>query len=228
MQFIRAGLLSLGLLALIPADAWAQWTVSSPNGSISISVNRNSSTGALSYSVTQGGAVVIESSALGISTSIGDFSSGLSFVGRGDTVINESYSLPGRKKASYVNNANEAVLRFSKGGQELQLVVRAYNDGIAYRYRVPGSGALTIHGESSAFNLPDAATGHAQSYVSNYEGYYTARSSFITGNFGMPVLATASNRWILLAESDIGGNYHTAQLTGGSGNNLRFVWPTAT
>ncbi|ATB36826.1 hypothetical protein CYFUS_002241 [Cystobacter fuscus] len=226
MQFLRAGLLSIGLLALLPADAWAQWSVSSPNGSISISVNR-SSAGALSYSVTQGGAVVIESSALGISTSIGDFSSGVSFVGRSDTVINERYSLPGRKKASYVNNANEALLRFSKGGQELQLVMRAYNDGIAYRYRVPGSGSLTIYGESSAFNLPDAATGHAQSYVSNYEGYYTARSSFITGNFGMPVLATAGSRWMLLAESDIGGSYHTAQLAGGSGNNLRFVWPTA-
>ncbi|EPX63317.1 hypothetical protein D187_005723 [Cystobacter fuscus DSM 2262] len=228
IRFIRAVLLSLGLLALIPADAWAQWIVSSPNGSISISVSLNPSTGALSYSVTQGGAVMLESSALGISTSVGDFSNGLSFVSRASTVINESYSLPGRKKASYVNHANEAVLRFSKGGQELHLVVRAYDDGIAYRYRVPGSGSLTIHGESSSFNLLDTATGHAQSYVSNYEGYYTARGSFITGDFGMPVLATAGNRWLLLAESDIGGNYHTARLTGGSGNNLRWVWPTAT
>ncbi len=92
-QPIRAVLLSIGLLVLIPANAWAQWTVSSPNGSTSISVSLNPSTGALSYSVTQGGAVVLESSALGISTSVGDFSNGLSFVSRGNTVINESYSL---------------------------------------------------------------------------------------------------------------------------------------
>lgn len=217
----------MGLLALIPANAWAQWTVSSPNGATSISVNL-SSTGALSYSVTQGGAVVLESSALGISTSAGDFSTGLSFVARANTVINESYSLPGRKKASYVNSANEAVLRFSKGGQELHLVVRAYDDGIAYRYRIPGSGSLSIYSEGSAFNLLDASTGYAQSYVSNYEGYYPARSSFASGNFGMPVLATAGSRWVLLAESDIGGSYHTAQLAGGSGNTLRLAWPTAT
>jgi alpha-glucosidase len=227
MQFIRTVFLSIGLLMLIPSEAWAQWTVSSPNGSTSLSVSLGSS-GALSYSVTQGGAVVLENSALGISTSVGDFSSGLSFVSRTNTVINESYSLPGRKKASYLNSANEAVLRFSKGGQELQLVVRAYDDGIAYRYRIPGSGALSIYSESSSFNLLDAATGYAQSYVSNYEGYYTARSSFGSGNFGMPVLATAGTRWILLAESDIGGSYHTAQLAGGSGNNLRLAWPTTT
>jgi alpha-glucosidase len=227
-SFLRGGFLCMGLLMLVPASAWAQWTVSSPNGSISFSVNLNASTGALSYSVTQGGAVVLESSALGISTSAGDFVNGLSFVSRSNTVINESYSLPGRKKASYLNSANEAVLRFSKGGQELHLVVRAYNDGIAFRYRIPGSGALSIYGESSTFNLPDAASGYAQSYVSNYEGYYPARSNFVSGNFGMPVLAAVGSRWVLVAESDIGGSYHTSLLAGSSGNTLRVAWPTQT
>ncbi|ADO69318.1 glycoside hydrolase family 97 catalytic domain-containing protein [Stigmatella aurantiaca] len=227
-QIIRAVFWVIGLLVLIPADAGAQWTVSSPNGSTHIAISLNTSTGALSYSVTQGGAVVIENSALGLSTSAGDFSSGLSFVSRSNTVINESYSLPGRKKASYLNSANEAVLRFSKGGQELHLAVRAYDDGIAYRYRVPGSGALLIYSEGSSFNLPDTATGYAQTYVSNYEGFYPARGNFSSGSFGMPVLASVGSRWLLLAESDIGGSYHTAQLTGGSGNHLRLAWPTAT
>jgi alpha-glucosidase len=228
IQYVRGLLLSLGLLALTPMEAGAQWTVTSPNGATSLSVSLNSSTGALSYAVTQGGAPVIESSALGLSTSVGDFSSGLSFVGRSNAVINESYSLPGRKKASYLNSANEALLRFTKGGQEVDLVVRAYNDGIAYRYRVPGSGSLLVYGESSAFNLLDTATGYAQGYVSSYEGYYPARGNFISGNFGMPLLATAGSRWVLLAESDLGGNAHAAQLAGGSGNNLRVTWPTAT
>ncbi|SEU24491.1 glycoside hydrolase family 97 catalytic domain-containing protein [Stigmatella erecta] len=228
MPFLRALFGSIGLLTLVPANAWAQWTVSSPNGSTSISVSLHPSTGALSYSVTQDGAVVLESSALGISTSAGDFVNGLSFVSRSNAVINESYSLPGRKKASYLNAANEAVLRFSKGGQELHLAVRAYDDGIAYRYRIPGSGALSIYSESSAFNLPDTATGYAQSYVSNYEGYYPARGSFTSGTLGMPVLAAVDTRWVLLAESDLGGSYHTSQLTGGSGNTLRWSWPTAT
>jgi hypothetical protein len=59
---------------------------------------------------------------------------------RSNAVINESYSLPGRKKAVYRDSANEAVLRLSRGGQELHLAVRAYDDGIAYRYRIPGTG----------------------------------------------------------------------------------------
>ncbi|MET0405378.1 MAG: glycoside hydrolase family 97 catalytic domain-containing protein [Cystobacter sp.] len=225
---VQSLFVGLGLLAMAPTDVRAQWAVSSPNGATSISVSLNTSTGALSYSATQGGATVIENSALGLSTSLGDFSSGLSFLGRVNATVNESYSAPGRKKASALNSANEAVLRFSKGGQEVDLVVRAYNDGIAYRYRIPGSGSLWVYGESSAFNLPDSSTGYAQDFVVSYEGAYAPRGNFSSGNFGMPVLATAGSRWVLLAESDIGSSYHTVHLSGGSGNNLRVVWPTST
>jgi alpha-glucosidase len=97
MPFIRAAVSSLGLLALAPAGAWAQWTVSSPNGSTSITVNLQASNGTLNCSATQGGAVVIENSPLGISTSAGDFVSGLSFVSRSNR---GSSTAPGGSRSS--------------------------------------------------------------------------------------------------------------------------------
>jgi alpha-glucosidase len=205
------------------------YTVASPNGAISVVVTHNTANGTLSYRATRNGVAVIDSSTLGINTSVADFTSGVAFVARSDSAINESYSLPGRKKTTYTNRANEMVLRFSKSGQELQLVVRAYDEGMAYRYRILGSGTLSVNTESSAFNLPDAASGWAQNFVVTYENRQTARANFNSGSYGMPVLTRNGNDWMLLAESDIGGNYYAAHLDGSAGNVLRLVPPaTAT
>ncbi|WP_437507824.1 glycoside hydrolase family 97 catalytic domain-containing protein [Sorangium sp. So ce1099] len=202
-------------------------TVSSPDGTLRVTVTHDAASGALSYQVTRNGATVIEASPLGITTSVADFTRGLGFVARSDRDIDERYSLPGRKKSTYTNRANEMVLRFSKGDRELHLLVRAYDDGIAYRYHVPQSGSLTVSGESSAFNLPDSASGWAQSFVVSYEGHYRAHSHFDSGSFGMPVLARVGGDWLLLSESDVASSYHTSHLDGASGNTLRVVPPSA-
>lgn len=216
------------VLAVIAPVAHAQsWTVASPSAAISLTVTR-STTGALSYTATSAGATMLESGALGITTSIGDFATGVAFASRSAATINDSYALPGHKKATYVDRANEMVLRFTKGGQEMHVVARAYDDGVAFRYRLPGTGAVSISGESTVLRLRSDATGFAQSYTSNYEGGYPQRTSFASGSFGFPVLSTSAGQWVLLAESDIGSSYHASHLDGGAGNGLRVVFPTAT
>jgi alpha-glucosidase len=223
---IRAVRVPLALLLLMPAVALAQsFSVTSPSARIALTVTR-ASTGSITYTASSGGAVVLENGALGINSSIGDFSTGLAFSSRSDVVISETYSLPGHKRLTYVNSANEMTLRFTKGGQEIDIIGRAYDDGIAFRYRLPGSGNVQITSESTILNLPNDATGFAQTYRSNYEGFYPAVTSFASGAFGFPLLARAAGQWVLLAESDIGGNYHAAHLTGGANNNLRVTWPT--
>ena len=192
------------------------YSVSSPSGAITISVALSG--GSLSYQVTRNGVKVFEPSALGLSTSIGDFSTGLSYLSRQDNLINESYSLPGHKKNPYLNKANEMVLAFSKGGQEMDLVVRAYDDGAAYRYRFPGSGAITINSENSHFNLPDGAGGWG---ANSYDDMFPSRSNFSSGNFIMPLTANIDgSTFALLAESDVCANYCSSSLNGSAGNDL--------
>ena len=223
---IRVIHVPLTLLLLMPTVALAQsFSVTSPSARIALTVTR-ASTGSITYTASSGGAVVLENGALGINSSIGDFSTGLAFSSRSDVVISETYSLPGHKRLTYVNSANEMTLRFTKGGQEIDIIGRAYDDGIAFRYRLPGSGNVQITSEGTIINLPNDATGFAQTYRSNYEGFYPAVTSFASGAFGFPLLARAAGQWVLLAESDIGGNYHAAHLTGGANNNLRVTWPT--
>jgi alpha-glucosidase len=225
---LRAVRLPLAVILLMPAAAWAQsWTVTSPSSRIALTVTR-ASTGSLSYTATSGGAVVLEGGALGINTSIAEFSTGLVFSSRGDAVISETYSLPGHKQSTYVNRANEMVLRFTRSGQEIDLVGRAYDDGVAFRYRVPGTGDIRITSEGTIMNLRNDATGWSQTYRSNYEGFYDPRTSFASGSFGFPLLARSADQWVLLAESDIGGSYHASHLDGGANNNLRVAWPTTT
>ena len=216
--------ISCGLAA--PAHAATSYSVASPGGAITLTVAHDAGSGTLSYSVARNGVTEIESSPLGLVTSVADFSSGLAFVSRVDKAIDQRYALPGHKKATYANRANEMTLHFKAGGQKFDLVARASDDGIAYRYVVPGTGTLGVGAERSAFNLPDAAGGWAQSYVTTYEGLYSPRASFGSGSFGMPVLVHNGNDWLLLSESDIGSNDFASHLEGGAGNTLR-VAPAA-
>ena len=42
-------------------------------------------------------------------------------------------------------------------GTKYQLELRAYDDGFAWRYRIPGTGARTVNRETSSWTLPSAS-----------------------------------------------------------------------
>jgi alpha-glucosidase len=237
MSFPRAGrrLAAALTLALVTALAWpaapvhalTTHTVSSPGGNISFAVTEQAN-GSLTYKVSYGAQTIIDTSPLGITTNAGDFTTGLTYVSQSTGTVNETYSLPGRKKTTYTNNANTLTLRYSKGSRNVDLVIRAYNDGIAYRYAIPGSGAATISAEKSGFKLPAGTGGWAFDWRNDYEGFYDYRSAagLETGTFGMPVLLSVNNNshWALLTEGNVynaNGSYHTSRLAGaGSGTGL--------
>ena len=222
----HALVLGLAACALAPAATWAAtYTVASPNGQIVVQVTHDTTAGTLSYSVTKGSSTVLESSRLGLVTSGADFRSGLAFVARNDASIDNSYALPGRKKATYTDRARQMTLRFTRNSNELQLVVRAYDDGIAWRYALPGTGSTSILSESSAFNLPDAASGWGQPFVVTYERPYAPQANFNSGSFGMPVLARTGNDWLLLSESDVASSFPASHLDGSAGNVLKATPP---
>src|SRR6188472_3468486 len=91
--------------------------------------------------------------ALGITTNRGDFGQALRFVRQARAEVNESYRLPVGKRSTYLNRAHELELTFSKDGQPFGVVVRAYDDGIAFRYVIPGTGDVEITGERTTFPL---------------------------------------------------------------------------
>ncbi|MGC9004077.1 MAG: glycoside hydrolase family 97 catalytic domain-containing protein [bacterium] len=195
--------------------------VKSPDGRITCKVNIDKE-GKLTYRVDKEGEVLIKESPLGIFTSVADFTQDLCLLSFSRRAINEKYPMIGRKKKVYENNCNELMIKLGKKLSILYLIVRAYNDGIAYRYLIPGDGPLTISFEKSAFKIPESAIGWAHPFTPNYEAFYPKRSyeELIAGNFGMPVLLNIKDNWLLISEASVYGNYCGSHIEGDRENGL--------
>jgi alpha-glucosidase len=225
---IAVAVLGIPLISASPAAAAVTHTVTSPNGTIQFNVT-DQSNGALTYTVTAGSTTIFGDSPLGIATSSTDLSSGLTYTGEARTVISETYSLPAGTDPSYVNDGRQMVLTYTKSGVTMELIVRAYNDGVAFRYRLPGSGNVTITGESSGFRLPATSGGWAAPWNSNYEQDYIYRTpaGLNSGtDLTMPALASINNNayYTLMTEANVynaGASFAPALLKGdGAGTGL--------
>ena len=142
--------------------AKAAWTVGSPNGRLSVTVVQKqlgtpfSDHKNLYYCVTFGDKEVLPYAPLGVvmDGTAGDFVSGLNFVRLSDNNINETYRMPVGKKSKRTNFANEKNLVFrNTHGKTMEIILRAYDDAIAWRYRFPGKGNAAILSEASAFRF---------------------------------------------------------------------------
>lgn len=220
--------LGISLLTATPAAALVTHTITSPDGQINLTVTDQPS-GSLTYAVTAGSTTVFGSSPLGITTSGTDFTSGLTYTGESRSVITETYSLPAGTKPSYTNDGREMILTYTKGAATMQLIARAYNDGIAFRYRLPGSGSVTITNETTGFRLNPADGGWAAPWNANYEQDYIYRNAagLNSGtNLTMPALVSVNSNtyYTLITEANVynsNASYAPAMLKGdGAGTGL--------
>jgi alpha-glucosidase len=187
----------------------ADYTVKSPSGGVSLTVSHDRRQGTLSYRARSAGAEVLERGALGITTSLGDFSSGLKHVRDARRVVDEAYRLPVGKRSAYRNHAHELELALTKGGRELRVRFRAYDDGIAFRYELPGSGPVEIAAESTTFALAGRGVSYwGQAHPNNY-GYESALGPLAAERISMPVLAELEERrhFVFVAQAASYGTY---------------------
>ncbi|MBB5791336.1 glycoside hydrolase family 97 catalytic domain-containing protein [Jiangella mangrovi] len=214
-------------IGVVPAQALTTHTVTSPDGEITFAVHEQAS-GALTYEVTAGTTTIFEESPLGIATSGVDFSTGLAYASQSRTTIDDTYTLPAGTKPSYRDHANELVLSYTKGGQTMRLVVRAYDDGVAYRYELPGgSGAVSITDETSGFRLPAPTGGWAAVWNGNYEQDYVYRSAAGLNDgteLTMPLLASIDDNayFTVISEANVynaDASYAPSLLKGSQAND---------
>jgi alpha-glucosidase len=156
---------------------------------------------------------VIPAIHLGLLRSDQDFSNELKFVKAGKaTVINEQYNAIHGKRKHCSNTATEVVVSFENLSKaKFNLVIRAYNDGIAFRYEFPEpSGAFVIKDEHTAYIIPDSTTRWLQKFNTANEGLYTMMKD---GNeqkyWAYPALFNTPDKscWYLIHESDVNRAY---------------------
>jgi alpha-glucosidase len=128
-------------------------TVESPSKRVKIDL-RADDTGRLRLSTTVGGKPALLDSAVGITVDGKDLGTTATLGEPSVKQIDDTYPTLGTH-ARATNRGVEAIFPVTvQGGPAWSLEVRAYDDGVAYRYRVPGEGSRKVGGESSEWKLP--------------------------------------------------------------------------
>lgn len=189
--------------------------VNSPDGGIKFELFLDADA-MMCYRVSKNAEIIISNSGLGMQTSVSDFTSGLTFASVTSKAIDETYSLPSGKKSTYYNKCNEITASFSKSGYGLQVVVRAYNEGIAFRYQLEGAGDISVHAERSECKISAIRSLFSQTYSKDYKNI-TEETDWELLSCGkprisLPLLAETSAGYVLLSEAMVDGTYAGSQL----------------
>jgi len=177
-----------------PLQKPAPWstpvTLTSPGGNVQASVGSDAN-GHLFYTAALNGQTVLESSLMGITVDDVDLGSSVTNVDLVSSIeVKETYPVRGTHQQA-ANHGWEYVLNVRRAGAgdlEFPLVVRVYDDGVAYRYGIPGQTTRTISGETSAWQLPEGTTLWFQDNIQNYEStYWQGEVGQISDKIGGPV-----------------------------------------
>ena len=204
-------------------------TVKSPNGALEVTVSNND--GRATYAVTLNGNTVLRESALGLRTSIGDLTQGLTLSDTQTTKVETHYDMQKTKASHSDYEANELTATFRNDKKQvLEVTFRVSDDDVAFRYNIavehperdPDLQRTLIYGEASSFNFPEGTTtylcpmaapgilwAHARpSYEEVYtpDAPMTAKSQFDHG-YSFPCLFRQGDTWVLVSETGTTGAY---------------------
>ena len=170
-------LLLTAILCCVALAAGAQ-KVASPNGKLSAKAN--------------GGQLVVSYEKKQV-LAMTDVTQGkLKFVGK----VKDDYRMLAGKRLHCVNEANEYEASI---GQDARMVIRLYNDGIAFRYEYSGLQDSKMPEERTAYIIPEGTKRWMQQWSDGYEGFFppstTANVKTLTGFGGSVVSEDINTHW---------------------------------
>ena len=133
MKYFKPLCIASVLLMLTTSQVWSQLpaVVSSPDDRIKVHIQLEDQKPF--YAVQLDGVVFLENSPLGLKTSIGDFSEGLSFAAQSTTAIAKTYELKKAKVSHVEYQANELIVKFINTNQDtLAVQFRVSNADVAF------------------------------------------------------------------------------------------------
>jgi alpha-glucosidase len=221
-----AGLLSFGAGRVIAV------TVTGPDGAVVATVQTSS--GNLSYSVAYRGVTVIETSSLGITVNGTNLGSGLTIGGATAYSTNEIFPSRHGIHAMGVDQYQGQIitLNHAASGMTFFLNIRAYSNGVAFRYEFTDPTAKNITAESSSFVIPDNSIIWSQNNTSVYEGVYSGTNITAMVNnavMGPPVTIQlpGTNGFLALTESTLGvfGSPYLTKIADVTGRKFQVTYP---
>jgi hypothetical protein len=187
---------------------------------------------------------MLNSSALGVVTNIGDYTQGLSLKeGVATKAVNENYTLRNIKQQQVSYEANEAVATYLQKGQPvMDVIFRVSNRDVAFRYKLypkRDTRVCVVQREASGFVLPEGTTtflcpqskpmgGFARTSPS-YETPYALDDTMGKNGWGegytFPCLFKTPAGWLLISETGTDGGYVGCRLLNEGGANYRIGFP---
>jgi len=190
----------------------------------------------LTSSVLSWAGDVTVSSPLGLKTSIGDLTKGLSIVNTKTGAIDEHYTMRGTKASSADYKANTLTVDLkNQDGRLFSIRFQVSDNDIAFHYEIPRqtighseAKRARILSELSSFNFPEGTTtfispqigpesGWEQTKPSYEEGYSADAPMDTPSQYGhgyiFPALFHLPNGWALVAETGVGSNYCGSHLS---------------
>ena len=218
----------------------------SPDGQTSVVVNNKD--GRLSYQVSRGGKVFVETSPLGLVTDFDNLTEGLVMKACDTQTVKDTYSLKTIKQSRVDYEATEAVCQVEKDGRRaMDVIFRVGNRDVAYSYKIyikdKKSGRVcTVRSEASGFVLPEGSTtflcpqskpmtGFARTAPS-YETAYTLDDAMGKNGWGegytFPCLFRCGDAgWVLISETGTDGSYVGCRLLNEQGGRYKIGFPQA-
>ena len=151
---IAMALFAVASVTMVSAE---EYNVASPDGRIDVSISDDG--GRLRYETCLDGVQMLQPSALGLLTSVGDFSKGLQIVGEESRSVNETYKMRNTKASHVYYCANELTLKVKNAaGQQFSVQFRVSNRDVAFHYLLERQGKdgdtkrTRVLRELSAFN----------------------------------------------------------------------------
>ena len=217
-------------------------TISSPDGKIQVTLDLQD--GKPCYSVNYEGRAMLNRSALGVVTNIGDYTQGLTLKeGFGAMPVSETYTLRNIKQRQVSYQANEGVATYLQNNQPvMDVIFRVSNRDVAFRYKIypkRDTRVCVVQSEASGFVLPEGTTtflcpqskpmgGFARTSPS-YETSYTLDDVMGKNGWGegytFPCLFKTPSGWVLISETGTDGNYVGCRLLNDGGANYRIGFP---
>lgn len=215
--------------------------VTSPGAVVKVTVRMNS--GNLEYKVGCAGKDVLTYSPLGIIRADQELADNLKFIrATKPNEVDVTYTMPHGKRRICRDHYREYVIKLENAdAARLEMIIRAYDDGVAFHYRFPQSSSrtYTVTKELTGFRLPiggkvwmhpcDKVTKYSPAYETYFvDGVPAGTPSPNEEGWAFPVLyenADAS-RWALITEAATDGTYCGCRLKqNASGGLYRIRFP---
>jgi len=214
-----------------PAVASEAVTLASPDGRNSVTVTLDAQ-GRPTYSVARDGKPILAPSPIGLRLDSGLVGIGMSVTGEERTTADTRYPLVAGKAAEARDHYNALTLHLAESAgakRRMDLVLRAYDDGVAFRTVLPvqdATAAALVRGEETEFRFPKAFKCwgfNVGRFDSAHEGEYDPvdTTKIRPHNlFDLPFLCETGTAAFALTEADLvdfSGMYLTARADAGLG-----------